>query len=155
MVVDRGGVVVGETGRVGSRGAAVGLAELNGVLWNERDLLEDLLFALRTEQWVIGQGHGRWVGRAGDRVEEVNDCLRLTEVLRAAESAAVAADLGLGSDPSLTELAESAGEPWRTIFLEQRTGLRAAAGDIADATANTPRPGLSGAAWVALVEDRS
>lgn len=129
----------------------MGLQELNGVLWDERDLLEDLLFALRTEQWVIGEGHSRWVGRAGNRVAEVNDSLRLTEVLRAAESAAVAAELGLGPAPSLTELAESAGEPWRTMLLEQRAGLLVAADDIAAVTAVTTDPGLPAPAWVGLV----
>ncbi len=133
----------------------MGLQELNGVLWDERDLLEDLLFALRTEQWVIGEGHSRWVGRAGSRVEELNDSLRLTEVLRAAESAAVAAELGLGPVPSLTELAESAGEPWRTMFLEQRAGLLAAADDIAAVTADTARPGLTAPAWAAPGEGAS
>lgn len=126
----------------------MGLAELNGVLWDERDLLEDLLFALRTEEWVIGAGHSRWVGRAGSRVEEVNDLLRLTDVLRAAESAAVAAELGLGPAPSLAELAECAGEPWRTVFLEQRAGLRAAADDISAVTVHTSRPVLSTPALV-------
>ncbi len=112
----------------GSAGPA--LAQLNGILWDERDLLEDLFFALGSEQWLAAGGYTRHLDRAAQRVRAANDRLRDAEVIRAAESDAVASGLGLPPAPSLTDLAESAGEPWRTILLEQRSVLLAAADEI-------------------------
>jgi hypothetical protein len=49
--------------------------------------------------------------------------LRETELLRAVEADQVAAELGIGADPSLSALAEVAEEPWCTIFNDQREAL--------------------------------
>jgi hypothetical protein len=107
-----------------------GMEALNGILWQECSLLEDLLFAVETEQWVLATGRARWQGLAASRVCAVGDRLRDAEVLRAMEADALAARLGLGPAPSLCELAERAGEPWRTILLDQRELLRAAAAEL-------------------------
>lgn len=114
------------------------MKHLNGILWHERSLLEELLFALEIEQWVRAAGRTRWLVRAADQVCAAGDRLRDAEVLRAVESDAVAARLGLQPAPSLTQLAESAGEPWRTILLDQRAGLRNATADLAAAGSGQP-----------------
>lgn len=107
------------------------MEELNGILWEERDLLEDLLFALHTERWVRSTGRSRWLLRAADQVYRASDRLRTTEVLRAVAADAAAAKWGIPVAAPLSQLAERAGEPWRTIFLDQRARLSAVAGDLA------------------------
>lgn len=115
-----------------------GMEQLNGILWHECSLLEDLLFALETEQWVRSAGRTRWLVRVVEEIHAAGARLRDAEVLRAVEADTVAAGLGLAPAPSLSELADRVGEPWRTILLEQRTMLRNAAADLTAATAADP-----------------
>lgn len=120
---------------------------LNSLLWAERDLLEELLFAIETEQWVHTSGRSRFDHLARSRLLAAGELLRRTEVLRAAESDAVAAALGIGSSPSLAQLAHGAGDPWRTILLDQRAALRAATSEVTRAGhAATDTPGAAAAA---------
>lgn len=125
------------------------MKQLNGILWHERLLLEDLLFALEAEQWVRSAGRTRWLARVADDIDTAGARLRDAEVLRAVEADAVAAGLGLAPAPSLTELADRVGEPWRTILLEQRAVLRNAADDVlaahggVDACPDSGYPGWS------------
>jgi len=95
-------------------------ADLNSVLWRERELLESLLFFLETEQLMLASGRTRWLAHASAEIERTTAALRDTEILRAAEADQVAEDLGISCDPSLSALAAAADEPWRTIFNDQR-----------------------------------
>ena len=113
---------------------------LNSILWDERDLLEDLLFALEVDRWVRASGRDRFAARAQGRLRETGALLRRTEVVRAAESDAAAVRLGLAPSPSLAQLAERVGDPWRTILLDQRTALRAATREVARAGRATAAP---------------
>src|ERR1700704_4584783 len=94
------------------RVATMGLADLSSILWREREMLELLLFKLEEEQLVLAAGRTRWLAHATREVEIVLDQIRQTEVLRAAEVAVVGADLGVGSNPSLSALADAVGAPW-------------------------------------------
>ena len=98
----------------------MGLAELSSILWRERDVLELLLFKLEEEQLVLAAGRARWLAHATREVEAVLDQIRLTEVLRAAEVAAVATALGMGPEPSLSELADRVDVPWSDLFRQHR-----------------------------------
>jgi hypothetical protein len=98
----------------------MGLADLSSILWREREMLELLLFKLEEEQLVLAAGRTRWLAHATREVEMVLDQIRHTEVLRAAEVAVVGAELGIGSNPSLTQLAEHADEPWSELFQQHR-----------------------------------
>jgi hypothetical protein len=98
----------------------MGLADLSSILWREREMLELLLFKLEEEQLVLAANRGRWLAHATREVELVLDQIRRTEVVRAAEVEAVGAQLGLGPNPSLTSLAESAGAPWAELFHQHR-----------------------------------
>ncbi len=113
------------------------MERLNSLLWEERDLLEELLFAIETEHWVQTTGPSRFGDLARSRLLAAGDLLRRTEVLRAAESDALAARLGMAASPSLAELAQRAGDPWRTILLDQRTALRAATSEVTRAGHHT------------------
>jgi hypothetical protein len=98
-------------------------ADLNSVLWRERDLLDSLLYFLETEQLLLAAGRTRWLAQASAQVERTTAVLRETEIMRAVEADQVAAELGIGTDPSLSALADAAQEPWCTIFNDQREAL--------------------------------
>ncbi|MGH3497781.1 MAG: flagellar protein FlgN [Nocardioidaceae bacterium] len=113
------------------------MADLNAVLWHERELLETLQFALESEQLMLASGRTRWLPRAAMAVEDAITSLRETEVLRAAEADAVASELGLPANVSLSALAQAADEPWQSIFTEQRDAFLAATTEISQvATTN-------------------
>ncbi len=101
-------------------------AELNGILWEERTLLETLHFALETEEWVLATGRTRWLDRSSRQVRAVVDRLRRTEILRASAADAVAARMGLAASAPLAVIAARSTEPWRSILSEQRLALIAA-----------------------------
>jgi hypothetical protein len=112
-------------------------ADLNSVLWRERELLESLLFHLETEQLILASGRTRWLPRASAQIERTTEALRDTELLRAAQADEMAAELGLAADPSLNALAEAAVEPWGTIFEDQREAFLSITTQIAEtASAN-------------------
>ena len=106
------------------------LVELSSILWRERDTLELLLFKLEEEQLVLATGRTRWLAHATREVEMVLDQIRLTEVLRAAEVAVVGASLGLGSDPSLSQLADAVDAPWSDLLRQHRQTFLALTAEI-------------------------
>lgn len=101
----------------------MGLADLSSVLWRVRETLDLLLFKLEEEQLVLAAGRSRWLPHATREVEMVLEQLRHTEMLRAAEVEAVAEDLGIPPEPSLSALAEAAGEPWTELFKQHRAAF--------------------------------
>src|SRR3954471_9612978 len=81
------------------------LSELSTLLWRERELLELLLFKMEEEQLLLAAGRSRWRGRAPQEGGGARQEIRKAELPRALEVPAVGELLGLGSDPSLRELA--------------------------------------------------
>jgi hypothetical protein len=108
----------------------MGLPDLSSILWREREMLELLLFKLEEEQLILAAGRTRWLAHATREVELVLEQIRQAEVLRAAEVEAVAAELGLGSNPSLANLADSVPEPWATMLRDHRKAFMALAAEI-------------------------
>jgi len=98
----------------------VGFTDLSSVLWRLRELLELLLFKLEEEQVLLASGRTRWVAHATREVELVLDQIRQAEVLRAAHTQAVAAELGLPADVSLANLASHAPAPWNELLQQHR-----------------------------------
>ncbi len=98
----------------------MGLSEVSNVLWRERQLLQLLLFKLETEQLILASARTRFLSDATREVELVIDELKETEVVRSAAVEALAAELGLGTAPSLKELVAVAPAPWDNIFEEHR-----------------------------------
>lgn len=101
----------------------MGIEELNGILWEERSLLDALQFALETQSWVVSTGRVRWLSKASDQVREIVEELRHAELLRASEAEAVAAEIGIPSEPTLAVIAAAMSEPWRSIMIDQRDAL--------------------------------
>lgn len=108
----------------------MGLPDLSSILWREREMLELLLFKLEEEQLVLAGGRTRWLAHATREVELVLEQIRQAEVLRAAEVEVVAAELKLGTNPSLAHLADSVTEPWGTMLRDHRKAFMALAAEI-------------------------
>ena len=108
----------------------MGLADLSSILWREREMLELLLFKLEEEQLVLTAGRTRWLAHATREVEMVLEQIRQTEVMRAAEVTALGSELGLGANPSLSQLAEAIGAPWSDMFQQHRKAFLAMTAEI-------------------------
>jgi FlgN protein len=101
----------------------MGFAEVSTMLWRERDALQLLLFKLVEEQLIVSSGRTRWLPQANEEIEFALEQLRGTEVLRAAETDAIADELGLPSPVTLAQLEAAATEPWATLYGEHRRAL--------------------------------
>ncbi|PID54191.1 MAG: flagellar biosynthesis protein FlgN [Micrococcales bacterium] len=112
----------------------MGLTEVSTVLWRERELLELLAYKLHVEQLVLGGG-SRFLVQATREVEAVITEIRDTELARAVEVEAVGAELGLGSQPSLSQLAAAAPPPWDELFGEHRAAFLALTQEISELAA--------------------
>lgn len=108
----------------------MGLREVSSILWRERHLLELLLFKLEEEQLLLAAGRTRWLSHATREVEMVLDEIKQTELSRSVEVDAAAAGLGIGPDPSLKLLAETAPEPWGSLFEDHRVAFLAITDEI-------------------------
>src|SRR2546430_1250639 len=96
------------------------LTDLSSVFWRLRELLELLLFKLEEEQLLLASGRTRWVAHATREVELVLDQIRHTEVVRAAHTQAVAAELNLPPDASLANLCLQAPAPGGELLRQHR-----------------------------------
>lgn len=88
------------------------LSTLNSLLWNERQLLELLLFKLEEEQLLLAAGKSRWLSHATREVENVLEQIRGAELAREVETTHVAAQLGLPTHATLLDICERAEDPW-------------------------------------------
>lgn len=104
--------------------------DLSSVLWRERELLETLLYKLEVEQLVLASGRTNWLATAAREVEAVLERIREIEILRAVELDELAAELGLGANPTLHDIADACDEPWRTIWLDHRESFTTVATKI-------------------------
>jgi hypothetical protein len=96
----------------------MGLNELSGVLWRERQLLELLLFKLEEEQLILTSGRTQWLGHATREVESVLEQVRAVELGRSVEAQNAAVALGLPEGSSLLALADRAPGPWNALLRE-------------------------------------
>lgn len=105
-------------------------AEVAGVLWSERELLEHLLFKLVQEQLVLAAGSTRWLNHTDAELQLALDRVRLGEVARAIQVEALAQQLNRPITSTLAELAAIAPEPWSLVLGEHRSALRALVAEI-------------------------
>jgi hypothetical protein len=124
-------------------GFVADFAELSDLLWHERELLDLLVFKLESERLLVESGAVRWLARSTREVDLVLEQLGLTEVTRALEVDAVAKQLGLPPNASLTELADAAPSPWGELFHAHRAAFRTLIAEISS---------LAGANRIALTE---
>jgi hypothetical protein len=108
------------------------MTELSNLLWRERQLLDLLQFKLEEECLLLECERDRWLAHAGREVELVLDEISRIEMARALELAAVAPELGLGSQPSLGDLAAASPPPWGALFADHRAALQSACQEVLD-----------------------
>jgi hypothetical protein len=123
----------------------MGFAEVSTMLWRERDALQLLLFKLIEEQLIVSSGRTRWLPQANEEIEFALEQLRGTEVLRAAETDAIAEELGLPIPATLTQLEEAADEPWATLYGEHRRALLELITEVGQVTAENRKLLTAGA----------
>jgi len=107
------------------------MEDLSSVLWQERELLETLLYKLEVEQLVLAGGRTRWLPAAAREIDACLGRIREVELLRAVAVDTVAAELDLDPNPSLHEIADRSEEPWRCIWLDHREAFTTVAAQIA------------------------
>lgn len=113
---------------------AVGYSAVSTLLWREREALQLLLFKLIEEQLVLRAGQTLLLVEANQEIEHAVEQLQCAEVMRAAEVDAIAQQLGTAELPSLAEFAETAPEPWATIFSEHRDALKQLVAEVEQTT---------------------
>jgi len=123
----------------------MGFAEVSTMLWRERDALQLLLFKLIEEQLIVSSGRTRWLPQANEEIEFALEQLRGTEVLRAAETDAIAEELGLAIPATLAQLEAAADEPWATLYGEHRRALLQLIAEIDQVTAENRKLLVAGA----------
>ncbi len=111
------------TDPTGTKGGPMGLNELSGVLWRERQLLELLLFKLEEEQLILTSGRTQWLGHATREVESVLDQIRTAELGRSIEADEAAREVGLPEGSGLRAIAQAAPNPWNTLLGEHHAAF--------------------------------
>ena len=101
----------------------MGLNELSGVLWRERQLLELLLFKLEEEQLILTSGRTQWLGHATREVESVLEQIRTAELGRSIEADEAAREIGVPEGSSLRLMAQKARPPWDDLLTEHHAAF--------------------------------
>ena len=108
-------------------------SELSAQLWQERELLELLLFKLEEEQLLLIAGKSRWISHATREVEQVMERMRLAGLARSVNVTTVAEEYGLGPDATLRELAAAAPDGvWSDILSSHLIAMTELTGQIAE-----------------------
>ena len=114
----------------------MGLSEVSTILWQERHLLEQLVFKLEEQQLLLAAGRTRWLALAADELDAVMGDLRAVELLRAIEVDATAVALGIPAGPSLGDLAAAAPDPWDDLLAQHRAALVGELDEVRDRSAH-------------------
>lgn len=85
--------------------------ELSGILWREREVLDQLVSVLR-------DGSGTEVEKA-----ELRSCIASLEVHRAITAREVAREIGISGEPTLQDLVGGAPEEWASALASHRSAL--------------------------------
>lgn len=120
-------------------GCSDALGTIAGLLWRERDCLQQLLFRLTEQQHLITAGEIRWLHLADADVRAAGDASREAELIRAAETDLFARQFGLPVDISLRELSALVPEPWDVVLADHAAVMRALALEIESVVAANTR----------------
>lgn len=127
---------------------ATRLVDLGLLLWRHRELLDDLLFRLETQNLLLLAGRDHWVHRVADEAQGTLEAISVTDAERAGLVADMAPALGLPVDAALRDLAAVAPEPWGLIFSDHRASLLEVVDRVTDLSQRARRRlhrGLEGA----------
>jgi hypothetical protein len=113
------------------------IQDFSEVLFQERRVLELLLFKLEEEQLLLEMGRSRWLALASREVETVLDELNKVELARSVAFAGVAPELGLGDEAKLSSVVDVVASPWDTVFADHYAALTGLMGEVLDAAASS------------------
>ncbi len=102
----------------------MGANELSMQLWQERELLELLIFKLEEQRLLLESGGMRWIHYASREIDQVLGRLRESGLGRDVEVAAVAREWGAPAAATLADLIQAAPtDAWREVFTDHRDAL--------------------------------
>jgi hypothetical protein len=111
------------------------LAELSGLLWRERDVLDQLVRRLRDGD----------EGEPGElEAEGLLRSISSLELHRAITAREVALELGLEGEPSLQDLIERSDDEWATLLAGHRLALRELADEVRRLLRRVPAAAIEG-----------
>jgi hypothetical protein len=114
-----------------SRPATDSLQALLDTLWNERLLVEHLLFKLTSTRLLLAADERRFIAPALDEVDRVVVTIRDAELKRSLAVSVVAGDWRMRMDDlTLSVLATEAPEPWRDVFADHEQAFGTLAAEI-------------------------
>jgi hypothetical protein len=114
------------------------MRELAAVLGRERVQLEFLLFKVLALQHLLRSGETRFLRWSVEEISRASERVRETELTRIRLVSELAGTIGVTTDQmTLSTLAETAPEPWRTIFADHDGGFRRLGVEVEDAFAAT------------------
>ncbi|MEM9746505.1 MAG: flagellar export chaperone FlgN [Actinomycetota bacterium] len=111
------------------------LDELTKRLVLLHDQMEQLLCALDIQQLVLANNRLRWLPAVTESVEMLVHEIHLSESERLPVAYEVAASLGVAPEATLAEMADAAGEPYRSTWRRTRLGLLALHREVDQVTA--------------------
>ena len=100
------------------------LAPVDSLLWEERVLLQRLLYQLTAQELVIAAGRVEWLRDSDVEIRALVHDLGLHELGRAAQTDALAVRYGLPPNSPLRRLVSVVPEPWRSIMADHLYALR-------------------------------
>jgi hypothetical protein len=103
------------------------------VLFQERRLLELLLFKIETERLLLDNGQVRWLAMASRELQTVLDELNKVELARSVTLAGLVPELGLSAGATLSEVAHAAPPPWDTLLRSHQVELRSLMTEVLEA----------------------
>ena len=109
------------------------LAELSGLLWREREVLEQLLALLRDG----GDG-------ADDATDGILHSISSLELHRAITAREVAVELGVEGEPSLQDLIERSDDEWAAVLAGHRRALQTLGDDARALLRRVPASAVDG-----------
>jgi hypothetical protein len=111
--------------------------DLSRLLWRQRRLIETLLFKLEVERLLLATGKIRWLDAATVEVSTILDHIRSEDLAREAMPMAhIRRELGLGPDATLSDVVESAPDPWGDIYRDHQTALLSYLSEVETAAAS-------------------
>ncbi len=124
------------------------LDELSRRLWLLQEQMEQLVCALDIQGLVMANNRLRWLPSVTENVELLVEDIQASEAERLPHARRAAQSLGLGESATLADMADAAGEPYRSAWRRHRIKLVTLNEEIDQITASNRELGRRGVAAV-------
>lgn len=115
------------------------LAELSGLLWREREVLDQLVSVLRVGPGDDGDGDGGDVETDG-----LLHSISGLELHRAITAREAALELGLDGEPSLQDIIECSDDEWAAVLAGHRRSLQSLSDEVRSLLRRVPASAVEG-----------